>query len=78
MRCKKDHDHAIQPVRVAVHNLSQPWGIRRFHCPECPQVKKTGHVEDNWETMPIAQAQAQHRASCRDCFPAVSGKMASR
>lgn len=68
MLCQKGHDHSRENVLVAALNLTEPHGVRPFHCHDCWQTSRTDTVPNNWRSMTLAQAQSQGRSPCRDCF----------
>ncbi len=68
MRCKNEHDHSQRKVSVAQKNPTKPHGIRPFHCPDCPEVRKANKNSDNWVCVPIGEAENEGRGHCKVCF----------
>jgi hypothetical protein len=70
MKCKFGHAHPPTRVIAVGWEPSGPGGPQPYHCPDCPEVTKSGVEVGYWEeyASPVNARRAGHASPCRQCF----------
>lgn len=70
MLCRLGHKHPPKGfVGAALNPDTVLWGIRPYHCPECPHANKSNKVNKNWDEYPTRSAAREiHPSPGRLCL----------